>query len=199
MQDWEKVIAFHGHPCCLLAVGYRAAKLALDLLTVDFASRHRLIAVVENRTCAADAVQILTGCTFGKSNFLYRNYGKYVFTFGLATAPEAWRISLKPGVLEREGKDFVMLMEKVANQMATESEESEFYRRQGPLMEYILKGPADELFKIEKVPGPLVRPYLSLELVRCGRCGEEVTKAYVRVREGQLICGGCSEGSEQTG
>ncbi|MCL6448568.1 MAG: hypothetical protein K6U04_10535 [Armatimonadetes bacterium] len=84
--------------------------------------------------------------------------------------------------------------EKVANPIATESEESEFYRRQGPLMEYILKGPADQLFKIEKVPGPPARPYLSPELVRCGRCGDEVMKSCARVREGQLICAGCPGG-----
>lgn len=101
-------------------------------------------------------------------------------------------ISLRPGVLERKGKDFVLLMEKVANQAATESEKSEFYRRQRALMEYILKGPADELFKMEKVPGPLVRPFLSLELVRCDRCGEEVVKSCAQVRGGQLICAGCA-------
>ncbi len=25
MNDWEKAIAFHGHSCCVLASGYRAA------------------------------------------------------------------------------------------------------------------------------------------------------------------------------
>lgn len=88
MQDWEKVIAFHGHPCCLLAIGYRATKVALEKLGVG-GPAHHLVAVVENRTCAADAVQVLTGCTFDKCNFVYRDHGKYVFTFGLAAAPEA--------------------------------------------------------------------------------------------------------------
>jgi len=30
MNDWGKVVSFHGHPCCLLAVGYRATKVALE-------------------------------------------------------------------------------------------------------------------------------------------------------------------------
>jgi len=109
MHEWEKVIAFHGHPCCLLAVGYRAARIALEQLAAGPAGQHQLVAVVENRTCAADAVQVLTGCTFGKSNFIYRDTGKYVFTFGLAGAPDALRVSLKPGILDREGKDFVFI------------------------------------------------------------------------------------------
>lgn len=84
MNDWEKVVSFHGHPCCLLAIGYRATKVALEKLGINKAEHYGLAAVVENRTCAADAVQVLSGCTFGKKNFVYKDNGKYAFTFARA-------------------------------------------------------------------------------------------------------------------
>jgi len=84
-----------------------------------------------------------------------------------------------------------LLMEKVANRAASESEEDEFYRRQGPLMEYVLKGPAEELFEVKKVAGSLARLPLTLQVVRCHWCGEDVMEAGVRVKSGQFICAEC--------
>ncbi|WP_027718961.1 FmdE family protein [Desulfovirgula thermocuniculi] len=192
MSDWEKVIAFHGHPCCLLAVGYRAAKLALERLGAG-GSAHGLVAVVENRTCAADAVQVLTGCTFGKRSFIFKDSGKYVFTFARAGERQALRISLKAGVLTKEGEDFVALMEKVANGEATEEEHREFYRRQEPLMRYILEGPAEEIFEVQAVDSIIPLPELCLQVVTCSRCGEEVMKDHAIVlQDGSLGCKDCA-------
>jgi hypothetical protein len=36
---------------------------------------------VENDSCAVDAVQVMTGCTFGKGNLIFRDYGKQAYTF----------------------------------------------------------------------------------------------------------------------
>ncbi|MGB9804607.1 MAG: FmdE family protein [Desulfofundulus sp.] len=191
MSDWEKVIAFHGHPCCLLAVGYRAAKVALEKLGAGVSGHHRLVAVVENRTCAADAVQVISGCTFGKRNFVFRENGKYVFTFARTGERQALRVSLKAGVLSREGDDFVVLMEKVANGVATEEEQDEFYRRQGPLMKYILEGPVEEIFDLRFIDSEIVLPELCLQMVTCSGCGEEVMKNHVIYREGRPVCKGC--------
>lgn len=192
MTDWEKVIAFHGHPCCLLAIGYRAAKLALERLGSGSAA-HSLVAVVENRTCAADAVQVLTGCTFGKRSFIFRDHGKYVFTFARTGERQALRISLRPGILTKDGEDFVALMEKVANGVATAEENREFYRRQEPLMRYILEGPAEEIFAVQVVEGKISLPELCLQVVTCSRCGEEVMadRAVAR-QDGSFSCQGCA-------
>lgn len=190
MSDWEKVITFHGHPCCLLAIGYRATKVALEKLGVE-GSGHDLLAVVENRTCAADAVQVLSGCTFGKRNFIYRGNGKYVFTFARVGKRQALRVSLKAGVLTREGNGFVALMERVANEVATQEERKEFYRRQEPLMRYILEGPAEEIFEIKELALEVPVADLCLQVVPCSRCGEEVMKDRVRFQNGQPVCRDC--------
>ncbi|MBE3586468.1 MAG: formylmethanofuran dehydrogenase [Thermoanaerobacter sp.] len=191
MTDWEKVIAFHGHPCCLLAVGYRATRVALEKLGAGVPG-HDLVAVVENRTCAADAVQVMSGCTFGKRNFVYRDNGKYVFTFARMGERQALRVSLKAGVLSREGDEFVTLMEKVANGVATEEEREEFYRRQESLMKYILEGPVEEIFEMQVVNLEKSLPELCLQMITCSRCGEEMMKDHAFLQEGRPVCKDCS-------
>ncbi|MDK2888619.1 MAG: formylmethanofuran dehydrogenase subunit [Thermoanaerobacter sp.] len=190
MTDWENVVSFHGHPCCLLAIGYRATRVALEKLGAGVPG-HDLVAVVENRTCAADAVQVMSGCTFGKRNFVYRDNGKYVFTFARMGERQALRVSLKAGVLSREGDEFVTLMEKVANGVATEEEREEFYRRQEPLMKYILEGPVEEIFEMQVVNLEKSLPELCLQMITCSRCGEEMMKDHAFFQNGRPVCKDC--------
>src|SRR5512147_2395515 len=80
-DDLRNAIQFHGHLCPGLALGYRVAKAALRELGADRPQDEELVAVVENDSCAADAIQFVTGCTFGKGNLVFRDYGKHVYTF----------------------------------------------------------------------------------------------------------------------
>src|SRR5512135_153891 len=80
-DDLRDAIQFHGHLCPGLALGYRVAKAALRELGADRPHDEELAAVVENDSCAADAIQFITGCTFGKGNFLFNDFGKHVYTF----------------------------------------------------------------------------------------------------------------------
>jgi formylmethanofuran dehydrogenase subunit E len=78
---YEELIAFHGHSCPGLAIGYRMTKAALFFLGVKRAYDEELVAIVENDACGVDAVQYLSGCTFGKGNLVFKDYGKRVYTF----------------------------------------------------------------------------------------------------------------------
>src|SRR5512143_3431096 len=78
--DLRDAIQFHGHLCPGLALGYRVAKAALRELDAERPQDEELVAVVENDSCAADAIQFITGCTFGKGNLIFRDYGKHVYT-----------------------------------------------------------------------------------------------------------------------
>ena len=101
MRKFKDVADFHGHTCPGLALGYRVALFALDKLG-NRAVDEELVAIVENNSCAVDAVQVITGCTFGKGNLIFRDYGKQVYTFlrrptrdrGTKTT-DALRISVK--------------------------------------------------------------------------------------------------------
>ena len=66
--DFGKCIEFHGHTCPGLAIGFRAARTLMERLGVKKAPDEELVAIVETDACGADAIQVMTGCTFGKGN-----------------------------------------------------------------------------------------------------------------------------------
>src|SRR5512146_997123 len=78
--DLRETVQFHGHLCPGLALGYRVAKAALRELKADRPHDEELVAIVENDSCSADAIQFVTGCTFGTGNLVFRDYGKHVYT-----------------------------------------------------------------------------------------------------------------------
>jgi formylmethanofuran dehydrogenase subunit E len=71
--DLDKVVAFHGHLCPGLLIGYRAAKAARQALGLAAPSQdEELVAVVENNSCSVDAFQVLLSTTFGKGNLKWQ-------------------------------------------------------------------------------------------------------------------------------
>ena len=95
--DLQRVVDFHGHFCGGITIGYRAATEGLKRLGVARAEDEEVVAIVENDSCAADAVQVITGCTFGKGNLFFQDHGKHVYTFALRPSGRAVRLSRKPG------------------------------------------------------------------------------------------------------
>ena len=47
-RTWETCIAFHGHPCPVLATGYRASVEALRILHITDLHREKLACIAEN-------------------------------------------------------------------------------------------------------------------------------------------------------
>jgi len=74
-DSFAAVVRFHGHLCPGLAIGYRMTRAALAALGAGRAEDEDLVAVVENDACGVDAVQYLSGCTFGKGNLIFRDVG----------------------------------------------------------------------------------------------------------------------------
>ena len=82
LAKWEQAVAFHGHICPGLAVGYKASIYGLKLLGLEgknISTTH--YAVVENDVCGLDGVQIVTGCTIGNDSLIINNLGKKAFSF----------------------------------------------------------------------------------------------------------------------
>jgi formylmethanofuran dehydrogenase subunit E len=63
-----------------LAIGYKMATAAMERLESLRAEDEELVAIVENDACGVDALQCASGCTFGKGNLLFRDYGKQAYT-----------------------------------------------------------------------------------------------------------------------
>ena len=99
---WEKVCEFHGHVCPGLALGFRVTTLALQKLNISRSVDEEMITFVENNACGVDAVQVLSGCTFGKGNLFFLDHGKQVYTFARRSNGKAVRISVKQGAFYNE-------------------------------------------------------------------------------------------------
>lgn len=188
---WERAVEFHGHSCPGLAVGYRVAQIALDNLGEVRSPDEELVAVVENDACGVDAVMLLTGCTLGKGNLLYRDYGKQVYTFGSRNSGRALRISVNGEILHRVDPEMAGLRKKVFGGAATPEEREEFQKRQAERIEAILNMPVDQFCRVEKIDFKLPGKARIFNSVRCSGCGEYVSESRARVRDGQFVCIPC--------
>lgn len=94
-QLWEKCVAFHGHKCGGLTIGYKAALYAIDLLELKFSSDEQVVCISENDACGVDAIQVMLGCSIGKGNLLFHMTGKQAFSFYNRNTLKSVRLSLK--------------------------------------------------------------------------------------------------------
>lgn len=191
MKTLDDVVEFHGHVCPGLVLGYRVAMLALR----EFGERAKdeeLVAIVENNSCAVDAVQVITGCTFGKGNLIFRDYGKQVYTFIKRTSGESLRISVKwesPPETEEE-KD---VWERYSRGGRLEEVLRIVHERKTRKIDSILNATDEELFNIDRRKTELPEEAEIYPSVRCSKCGEKVMKTRVRVEKGRLLCIPCFE------
>jgi len=95
-KDFKKCEAFHSHVCPGLSIGFQAARTALDRLREGRAEDEEMVAVAETDACSTDAIQVLTGFTFGNGNFIYKDHGKIVLTFFSRNTCKGIRVDLKP-------------------------------------------------------------------------------------------------------
>ena len=70
IKSYDAAVAFHGHACPGLALGYRAAEYALQHLRTGRSDDEDLVAIVENDACGVDAIQMVAGCSVGKGNLI---------------------------------------------------------------------------------------------------------------------------------
>ena len=177
-EDFRRCVEFHGHVCPGLAIGYRASKAGLEELHQRRASDEELVAIVENDACGVDAVQVLTGCTFGKGNLIHKDYGKQVFIFTGRESGRGVRVALRAVVIDPP---------KGETQHPMNREEK---------TRKILSLPQNELFSVREVSIP-VPPKATIEpSVACDRCGEPTMRSKLEEVEGERLCREClkSEG-----
>jgi formylmethanofuran dehydrogenase subunit E len=191
-ENFEKCVEFHGHRCPGLAIGFQAARALMDRLGARRASDEELVAIVETDACGADAIQILTGCTFGKGNFIFRNYGKHAFGLADRRKGRTVRACLRPGAMELHPENLALL-EKVRHETAS-SEELERYRNlKEERIQEILESPFDALFKIEDVSFQIPPEARIVESRTCDYCGEPTKADLLGELDGRKACIPCRE------
>ena len=123
---FEGAVTFHGHRCPGLALGYRAAGVGLKALGADPAGDEEVVAVVENDACGVDGLQVRAGCTFGKGNLRFLDYGKHVYTFYDRASGRGVRVATRPDFsTARFDPGFGALRERVQGGTATPDERGE--------------------------------------------------------------------------
>ena len=188
-SDLRETIQFHGHLCPGLALGYRVAKAALRELKADRPRDEELVAIVENDSCAADAVQFVTGATFGKGNLIFRDYGKHVYTFFNRRTGQGVRISEDYHGFEADGR----FSELRKRQEAGEDVTRELQACKMEKGAAILKADERELFTITPVIDLPPREAGIRGSVRCAVCGEKFMESRGRVKNGAIVCIPCFE------
>mgnify|MGYP005857757715 CR=1 FL=1 len=188
--DVEGTRRFHGHWCPGLAIGIRVAEVALREIG-PHAEDEEVVAIVETDMCAVDAIQYLTGCTFGKGNLIHRDYGKNAFTFVRRSDGKAIRIVLRTVAGDEPAPDGQALTQVAGDEQAA-PEERERALRQGRA-QAILERPLEELFEIEEVDLPIPPPARIHGSVRCAGCGEAVMETRARLLDGEAFCLPCFE------
>jgi formylmethanofuran dehydrogenase subunit E len=176
-EDLQKAADFHGHLCPGLSIGYRASRAAMERMGIARAYDEELVCVVENDSCSVDAVQFLTGCTFGKGNLVFRDHGKQVFTFASRRRPgRAVRVSLKAGAIPPPGQDV------------------DPARRREEALRRLITSPLEDLFFVDEVDFELPDEARIHASLLCDNCGEPTMETRI-VEEGERrLCIPCSRG-----
>jgi formylmethanofuran dehydrogenase subunit E len=188
-DELREAVQFHGHLCPGLSLGFRVAKAALRELQAERPQDEELVAVVENDSCAADAVQFVTGCTFGKGNLIFRDYGKHVYTFFNRRTGKGIRISEDYRGFEGDQR----FPELKKRQEAGEDVSTELQVFKMEKAAAILKADEKEIMTITEVAMQPPREARVRGSVRCALCGEKFMESRGRVKNGKIVCIPCSE------
>ena len=200
----EKTIAFHGHSCPGLAVGIRAAELALK--EIGRAPDEEIVAVVETDMCAVDAIQYLTGCTFGKGNLIHKDYGKSAFTFYRRRDGKAIRLVARPSSSGGDRSSATAgdvrnllskLNKKLLEERLTDEEQKIWQETRAAIIQRIMESPLEDLFEIKTPPDPAPKKARILDSLICASCGEQVMETRTRRFHGQVFCIPCFDAVEK--
>jgi len=187
-----KVIDFHGHMCPGLALGVRAAEVGLAEIGPHGADEE-VVAIVETDMCAVDAIQFLTGCTFGKGNLVHRDHGKNAYTFVRRSDGRAVRVSMRAGGAGALDPAWKALFAKVRSHTASAEDRQQFFAMQQDRSERVLAAPLEELYDVLEADVEAPPPARILESVECASCGEPTMETRVRRLDGRELCQQCFE------
>ena len=167
MTNWEICVAFHGHECGGLSIGYRAAEYAMALLDVGFSDNEQVVCIAENDACGVDAIQALLGCSIGKGNLLFHMTGKQAFSFYNRATGQSVRLVLKP-----------------KPQGMTREESFRYYH----------ESRSEDLFWVKETTLALPTAAKIFDSYDCECCGEKTGANWIRLGpDGKKLCLDCWE------
>ena len=164
MKTWNDCVAFHGHECGGLTIGYKASLYAIELLNLEFSDDEQVVCIAENDACGIDAIQVMLGCSIGKGNLLFHMRGKQAFSFYNRKTGKSVRLVLKP---KPEGM--------------TREESFAYYQACKPA----------EMFDVKEATICLPEKARLFDSYTCNCCGETTGANWVRLVGDQTLCLDC--------
>ncbi len=194
IPSFEEAAKFHGHVCPGLTIGYIAAKAGIEKLETQRDVDEELVTIVENDACGVDAVQVLTGCTIGKGNLIYKDHAKQVFTFICRDSGKAARVALKASFNSEDiAPEMSKLRPKVMGGTATEEEIEEYSKCKEVISQTMRSMPVEDIFDIKFVDADIPVKAKIFNSVKCSKCEEMLAESRARVQNGELVCIPCFE------
>ena len=166
MKTWNDCVAFHGHECGGLTIGYTASLYAIELLKLDFSADEQVVCISENDACGVDAVQVMLGCSIGKGNLLFHMRGKQAFSFYNRKTGASVRLVLKP---RPEGM--------------TKAESFAYYQSCEP----------KDMFDVKDATIQLPEKARLFDSYVCDCCGETTGANWIRLAGDKKLCLDCYE------
>lgn len=166
MKTWNDCVAFHGHECGGLTIGYKASMYAITLLGLTFSEDENVVCISENDACGVDAIQVMLGCSVGKGNLLFHMRGKQAYSFYNRKTGKAVRLVLKP---KPEGM--------------TKQESFAYYHSLEP----------EQMFDVKEATIALPEPARLFDSYVCDCCGELTGANWIRLAGKKKLCLDCYE------
>ena len=166
MKTWNDCVAFHGHECGGLTIGYKASLYAIELLKLEFSYDEQVVCIAENDACGIDAIQVMLGCSIGKGNLLFHMRGKSAYSFYNRKTGESVRLVLKP---KPEG--------------ITREESFAYYQACEP----------KDMFDVKEATIALPEKARLFDSYVCDCCGEIAGANWIRLSGDKKLCLDCYE------
>lgn len=171
-EDLKKAREFHGHICGGIILGVRIARAGLNYLGIEEPAKSKnFIVFVEADRCISDAVQAVTGCSLGKRNLKWIDYGKMGASFIDMNTQKGIRIVV------------------IAKKYPSFDEDALSFWNQFTDEEIFKFEPIQVDMRKEDLPG---RP---IKVIRCEICHEEVMDGRDIVKDGKVLCKACANGA----
>ena len=164
MKTWNDCVAFHGHACGGLTIGYKASLYAIDLLKLEFSEDEQVVCITENDACGVDAIQVMLGCSIGKGNLLFHMRGKSAYSFFNRKTGASVRLVLRP---KPEGM--------------TKAESFAYYQACKP----------EEMFDVKPTTLSLPEKARMFDSYICDCCGEVTGANWIRLAGDKKLCLDC--------
>jgi formylmethanofuran dehydrogenase subunit E len=185
----QETISFHGHWCPGLATGIRAAEWAI----AEFgkASDEEIVAVVETDMCGVDAIQYLTGCTFGKGNLIHKDYGKSAFSFYRRRDGKSARLVGRNDIRE-EFRSILDPLHAIMQEQGLSDEEAGLLKdTREKVSARIMNSPIEHIFDVRETNFPVPRKAGIMTSLVCAQCGESVMETRTRRFHDRTLCIPC--------